>query len=48
MFHSKTTQKQPFKAENFFRKVLKFQQYDVVIYGVSVDFGSSFGMWYSL
>ena len=36
MFHSQTTKIQP--SERFSTKMLKFQQYDVVIYDVSVDF----------
>ena len=29
-------------------KMLKFQQYDVIIYDVSADFGILFGMWNSI
>ena len=39
MFGSQTTEIQPFKVECFLTQMHKFQQYDVIIYDVSVDFG---------
>ena len=48
MFHPQTTEIQLFKTECFSTKMLKFQQYDVIIYDVSVDFRGSFGMLNSL
>ena len=47
-FHPQTTEIQPFKAECFSTKALKFQHDDVIIFYVSGDFGSFFGMWNKL
>ena len=44
-FHSQTTEMQPFKAECFSTKTLKFQHNDMIISDVSEDFGIFFGMW---
>ena len=48
MLLPQTTEIQPFKAECFSTKMLKFQQHDVITYDVSVDFGTLFGMWNNL
>ena len=47
-FHPQTTETQPFEFECFSKKTLRFQQHDLIIYDVSVDFGIFFGMWNSL
>ena len=44
MFHPQTTEIPPFKVECFSTKMLKFQQYNVIIYGVSANFEILFGM----
>ena len=48
MFHPESTDMQPFKVECFSMKMLKFQQYEVIIYDVSAEFEISFDMWNSL
>ena len=48
MFHPQTTEIQPFKVKCFSTKMLKCQQYGVIIYDVSADFEILFGMWNSL
>ena len=39
MFHLQTTEILPLKVECFFTKMLRSQQYEVIIYDVSADFG---------
>ena len=48
MFHPQTTEIQPFKVECFSTKMLKFQEYDVIIYDNSADLRTFFGMWNSI
>ena len=48
MFHLQTTEVQPFKVECFSTKMLRFQQYDVIIYDVSAYFEILFDMLNSL
>ena len=48
MFHPQTTEIQPFKVDCFFMKMLKSQQYDVIIYDISADFGILLDTWNSL
>ena len=43
-FHPQTTEIQPFKVECFSTKTVKFQHDDVIISGVSGDFGIFFGI----
>ena len=45
MFHPQTTEIKPFKAECFSTKTFKFQKYEGIIYDVSVDFRTLFGLW---
>ena len=48
MFHLQTTEIQPFIADCFSTKTLKFQQYDVIIYDASENFGILSGIWNTL
>ena len=45
MFHPQTTEIHPFKVEQFSTKTPKFQQDNVFIYDVSIDFGILFNRW---
>ena len=45
MCHPQINVIEPFKVECFLTKMLRFQQYAVIIYDVSADFRILFGMW---
>ena len=46
--HSQATEIQPSEVECFFMQMLKFREYDIIIYYVSVDFEILFNKWNSL